>query len=229
MARVAVAALATRYLNAVSATSWSITGSREVANHRIVMSTALTILPLLLVVAAAFTIKACAAALEALPGCQDSCGGTAIRYPFGIGAGCYRPGFQIICDGGTPVLFGTTRAVPLSNLSISTAEALVMLPVAWQCYNSSDEVYDVDYGDVQFNKAGVYRISNARNQVVVVGCNSLGYTESQRSEGNDYSYAYYTGCMCFSATTPRAPWTASAPASGAAMSTSSRPASPTTT
>ncbi|KAL6650269.1 hypothetical protein ACP70R_009194 [Stipagrostis hirtigluma subsp. patula] len=129
--------------------------------------------------------------------CPDTCGGMAIQYPFGIGAGCFRKGFEIVCDGGTPVLAGATRRVPVDHLSVSTAEARVMLPVAWQCFNASDEVYASSSGDVQFNHDGVFRISNTHNQVVVVGCNSLGYTESQRSEGNDYSYAYYTGCMCF--------------------------------
>jgi hypothetical protein len=95
------------------------------------------------------------------------------------------------------LLANTARDVPLNQLSIPTAEARVMLPVAWQCYNTSDQVYAWSSGDVQFNQHGVYRISNTHNEVVVIGCNNLGYTEGQRSEGNDYSYAYYTGCMCF--------------------------------
>ncbi|XP_066380833.1 wall-associated receptor kinase 2-like [Miscanthus floridulus] len=133
-------------------------------------------------------------------GCPGSCGSISIQYPFGIGAGCFRNGFEIICDHvtGTPVLAGTTRPVPVNLLSIRTAEARVMLPVAWECFNFSNTVYASSNGDVHFNRDDVYRISNTHNQVVIIGCNTLGYTQSQRSEGNGYyPYAYYTGCMCF--------------------------------
>ncbi|CAL4906930.1 unnamed protein product [Urochloa decumbens] len=134
-------------------------------------------------------------------GCPDSCGGISIQYPFGIGSGCFRNGFEIICDhttGGTPTLAGTTQPVPVNLLSIRTAEARVMLPVAWECFKDSKTVNASSDGDVRFNSDDVYRISNAHNHLVVIGCNTLGYTQSQRSEGNGYySYAYYTGCMSF--------------------------------
>ncbi|KAF8779077.1 hypothetical protein HU200_003045 [Digitaria exilis] len=130
--------------------------------------------------------------------CPDNCGGMSIEYPFGIGAGCFRNGFEIVCDNGSrPVLAGATTPIPVSHLSITTAEARVMLPVAWECYNASDVVYAWSDGDVAFNLADVYRVSSTHNELVVVGCNTLGYIQSQRSEGNDYSYAYYTGCLSF--------------------------------
>ena len=132
--------------------------------------------------------------------CPGNCGSISIQYPFGIGTGCFRSGFEIVCDNatGTPALAGTTRPVPVSLLSIKTAEARVMLPVAWECFHSSNKVNDSSNGDVHFNSDDVYRISNTHNQLVVIGCNTLGYTQSQRSEGNGYyPYAYYTGCMSF--------------------------------
>ncbi|KAF8659792.1 hypothetical protein HU200_058257 [Digitaria exilis] len=133
-------------------------------------------------------------------GCPDHCGAMSIQYPFGIGSGCFRNGFEITCDHSTntPFLAGTTRPVPVNLLSITTAEARVMLPVAYQCFVSGETVSDSSYGDVHFNSHDVYRISNAHNQLVVLGCNTLGYTQSQHSEGNGYyPYGYYTGCMSF--------------------------------
>ncbi|CAN6347588.1 unnamed protein product [Urochloa humidicola] len=143
--------------------------------------------------------------VNTLLGCPDSCGGIAIQYPFGIGAGCFRKGFEIICDGSMnrPLLAGTTKPVPVNHLSIRTAEARVMLPVAWECFNSSDSVYAWSDGDVQFNREEVYRISNTKNQLVIIGCNTLGYIQSQRTEGSVYNGYYslqrrkYTGCMSY--------------------------------
>ncbi|CAN6328994.1 unnamed protein product [Urochloa humidicola] len=42
-------------------------------------------------------------------GCPDSCGDISIQYPFGIGVGCFRNGFEIICKqvNGTPSLAST--------------------------------------------------------------------------------------------------------------------------
>jgi len=156
----------------------------------------LTCLLLLLAASAA----AAAADVESTSGrCVDSCGGMSIQYPFGIGAGCFRKGFEIICgDGGRPVLAGTTMPIPVNHLSIRTAEARVTLPIGWECFNASDEVHAWSDGDVQFNQEDVYRISNTHNHLVVVGCNTLGYIQGQRTQGSDdYPFAYYTGCMSF--------------------------------
>ncbi|OEL26588.1 Wall-associated receptor kinase 1 [Dichanthelium oligosanthes] len=163
------------------------------------MPTALKALMLCLLLASPMASSATPDAMN-ITGCPDICGGISIQYPFGIGAGCFRHGFEIICNQttGTPVLAGTTKSsVPVNLLSITTAEARVMLPVAWACFNSSDQVYADNDGDVHFNGDEVYRISNTHNQLVVVGCNTLGYTRSQRNEGSDYLYAYYAGCMSY--------------------------------
>jgi len=166
------------------------------------MQKRLTLLPFLLLGAAAAAMASSVIAPESKStlSCPGSCGSISIQYPFGIGAGCFRNGFEIVCDNvtGTPALAGTTRPVPVNLLSIKTAEARVMLPVAWECFHSSNKVNDSSNGDVHFNSDDVYRISNTHNQLVVIGCNTLGYTQSQRSEGNGYyPYAYYTGCMSF--------------------------------
>ncbi|PAN20843.1 hypothetical protein PAHAL_3G415300 [Panicum hallii] len=165
------------------------------------MPTRLILLPfLLLAAAAAMAASRVTAESNNTSGCPDSCSGISIQYPFGIGTGCFRNGFEIVCDNvtGMPVLAGTTRPVPVDLLSIKTAEARVMLPVAWQCFSSAKTVYDSSDGDVNFNSDDVYRISNTHNQLVGIGCNTLGYTQSQRSEGNGYyPYAYYTGCLSF--------------------------------
>jgi hypothetical protein len=39
-----------------------------------------------------------AESMEAGSNSQLKCGDVDIRYPFGIGPGCFRPGFEIICD-----------------------------------------------------------------------------------------------------------------------------------
>ncbi|KAL6623585.1 hypothetical protein ACP70R_033464 [Stipagrostis hirtigluma subsp. patula] len=154
----------------------------------------------------ALLLAATAAAGESLPtvkpGCARSCGGVDIPYPFGIGTGCFRKGFEIACvnngsSGDVPVLATTSQAIRVLNLSVAPRPvARVMLPVAWQCFNSSGDFTGYFYGDVNVNPEGVYRISDAMNELYVLGCNTLAYTKGG-NRGRS-RYMYYTGCVSYS-------------------------------
>jgi hypothetical protein len=137
--------------------------------------------------------------LTVKPGCQASCGGVDIPYPFGIGAGCFRHGFEIGCDSDKPSLPGNTTwsvGIPVLSLSVMPRpEARVMLPVAFQCFNSTGDTTDFSYGMVDFNSAGVYRISNTHNELFVLGCNTQIYINS--GPPGRYRYSYYTGCVAY--------------------------------
>ncbi|CAM0958722.1 unnamed protein product [Alopecurus aequalis] len=138
-----------------------------------------------------------AAGVATASDCATSCGGVNIPYPFGIGAGCFRKGFEIECTGTGPVLAGTT--IQVEQLSVDPDESLVILPAGWQCYNASDpkNYEDFGWGETKMNKDGVYRISSTHNMLVVLGCNTMGYTASRKTEGGAYQYAIYTGCMSY--------------------------------
>lgn len=157
------------------------------------------LLPVLLMAALAATVES----LSTLnPGCQSSCGGVDVPYPFGIGtdrggAECFRPGFRIDCVNNTPFLTGTTQVIPVLQLSVMPRpEARVMLPVAWICYNTStwSEVTGEYHGVVDFNSAGVYRISNSSNELFVLGCNTIIFINSGRPS-RGYDHSYHAGCI----------------------------------
>ncbi|TVU50358.1 hypothetical protein EJB05_01727, partial [Eragrostis curvula] len=156
--------------------------------------------PVLLLAATAATGEG----LTVMPGCQGSCGGVDIPYPFGPGSGCFRNGFEISCinsgtAGGEMPVLATTNNQTIRVLNLSVApwpEARVMLPVAYQCFNSSGDRIKRFTGDVNVNPDGVYRISNASNELYVLGCNTLAYTNS--GVRGRYKYTYYTGCVAFS-------------------------------
>lgn len=131
-------------------------------------------------------------------GCPASCGGVDIPYPFGVGTGCFRPGFEIACVmRTTPVLAATDPAIQVLSLSVMPRpEARLVLPVAYQCYNKTgDATDDFSYGTVDINPAGVYRISNIYNELVVLGCNTFSYTHSGPAGRSEHMF--YTGCVAY--------------------------------
>ncbi|KAK1677854.1 hypothetical protein QYE76_038702 [Lolium multiflorum] len=129
-------------------------------------------------------------------GCNRNCGGVDIPFPFGIEAGCFLPGFQIHCnDGGAPVLADNTRNLRVLNLTVMPRpEAWVMLPIAYQCYDTTDGAIKSDESfDGNIGISPVYRMSNTRNELVVLGCNTFAYTNSG-PWGRSWS-SFYTGCV----------------------------------
>jgi hypothetical protein len=153
--------------------------------------------PVLLLAATAATVDS----LSTIPGCQGLCGGVEIPFPFGIGTSCSRKGFEIDCinngsAGEIPVLAKIDQTIQVLNLSVSPfPEARVLLPVAWQCFNSTGYVIGSYTGDVNFNPEGVYRISSTRNELFVLGCNTFVYASGVRWHSGRFRYKYYAGCV----------------------------------
>ncbi|XP_051197372.1 wall-associated receptor kinase 1 [Lolium perenne] len=135
-------------------------------------------------------------ALQPPATCQQKCGSVDMHFPFGIGDGCFLPGFEIECTtGGTPILAGNNNTLAVLNLTVMPRpEAEVMLPIAYNCYNTTDGAsLDWFYGSVGISPA--YRISNTSNELIVLGCNTFAYTNSGPGKTNLYSF--YTGCVAY--------------------------------
>ncbi|XP_037434491.1 wall-associated receptor kinase 2-like [Triticum dicoccoides] len=82
-----------------------------------------------------------------------------------------------------------------------------MLSVGWQCYDPAmpSEVIRISHGETLMNKHGVYRFSNTRNMLVVLGCNTMGTIGSAETARVVDDFSYYMGCMsfCNSSTSPQ--------------------------
>ncbi|KAK1630657.1 hypothetical protein QYE76_004972 [Lolium multiflorum] len=130
-------------------------------------------------------------------GCQTSCGGVDVPFPFGIGPGCFLPGFQIECiNGSTPMLPDDSYEIKVLNLSVMPRpEARVMLHIAFQCYDATDGSAK---DGASFRSAVIksaYRISDTRNELVVLGCTTFGFTSSGPWGRRDSSFA--SGCLAY--------------------------------
>jgi hypothetical protein len=71
----------------------------------------------------------------------------------------------------------------------------VLLPVAWQCFNSNGTRTGGYYGTVDFNNHSVYRISDTRNELYVLGCNTLIYVKGGKNDVGRFNYKLYSGCV----------------------------------
>jgi hypothetical protein len=68
--------------------------------------------------------------------CPSSCGGINISYPFGIGAGCFRQGFELTCNQTTqpPKLFLGNSTTKVTNI---LGKGVLVLPIMF--FNSTLE------------------------------------------------------------------------------------------
>ncbi|CAM0949006.1 unnamed protein product [Alopecurus aequalis] len=129
-----------------------------------------------------------------------SCGGVDIPYPFGIGNGNYRQGFEVVCEAGKPVLPSDTAggSFRIGNFSTQTDEAQVWLPIEWACYNEAGEINAYNATHLTLNESSAFRFSNTKNDLFVLGCFTLGVLRSKLN-GDKTMYTQYTGCLAFCA------------------------------
>ncbi|CAL4985372.1 unnamed protein product [Urochloa decumbens] len=103
-----------------------------------------------------------------LPNCRTSCGGVRVPYPFGISPGCYRPGFNLICNTSysPPLLFlDSNNAFRVVDIFIQDTTVRVTSKPFYT--NSIYKICDNESFSYQFEGIGEPYILSTRNEFVL--------------------------------------------------------------
>ncbi|XP_064994058.1 wall-associated receptor kinase 3-like isoform X2 [Musa acuminata AAA Group] len=118
------------------------------------------------------------------PNCPKSCGNISFEYPFGIGSGCFRPGFNLTCmshstDPPTRSLFLGDGTVEVIDIDMDDGIVYVKTPIVTMDVDKeyfSDTLIDLRNFPFSFNLAAnltdSYSVSLAYNEILVAGCSA---------------------------------------------------------
>ncbi|CAL9766823.1 unnamed protein product, partial [Musa acuminata subsp. burmannicoides] len=118
------------------------------------------------------------------PNCPKSCGNISFEYPFGIGSGCFRPGFNLTCmshstDPPTRSLFLGDGTVEVIDIDMDDGIVYVKTPIVTMDVDKeyfSDTLIDLRNFPFSFNLAAnltdSYSVSLAYNDIFVAGCSA---------------------------------------------------------
>uniref|UniRef100_A0A0D9W3Y1 Protein kinase domain-containing protein n=1 Tax=Leersia perrieri TaxID=77586 RepID=A0A0D9W3Y1_9ORYZ len=129
------------------------------------------ILSVLLWFGAAMTLAGSAAMAA---GCERSCGGIDIPYPFGLEPACALPGFNLTCNTTTGVGKPYFYDVELLNISLIEGRVRMRIGIANYCYNDTSRGMSGWYRGLDLIGTP-YRLSDTGNKFTAIGCRTLAY------------------------------------------------------
>ncbi|CAH1427586.1 unnamed protein product [Lactuca virosa] len=128
----------------------------------------------------------------AKPGCQTQCGNLTVKYPFGIGDGCFLDeSFQLTCNDtkDPPKLFIGSENIQIYN--ISDSELRISNSIAFKCYNKSGVS---EYFSGWYDFEGSPFTFSQKNKLNVVGCDDIAWFKGRP---NGSSVEFTSGCSGF--------------------------------
>ncbi|CAL5050760.1 unnamed protein product [Urochloa decumbens] len=130
----------------------------------------------------------------AKPGCPDRCGNLSIPYPFGIGEGCFRKGFNVTCDETEQAAYlGTEKTFKVFDINLSQGEARVQKYIAFSCNKENDDTGLPEYYQgSSFRYGHSFTISNTKNKFTAIGCATIAIIQGK----NEHAYTSACGSFC---------------------------------
>lgn len=127
------------------------------------------------------TMLLLASANVASRNCTSRCGSVRIPYPFGVGAGCHREGFELTCNetSDPPRLFLDNAGVQVLGISVKNGTLLIDGGVVSLTGNVTDEV-DAAW-EVPLNGT-LYAVSAGVNRAAVLGCGFMSLLVGESEE-----------------------------------------------
>ncbi|EEE61813.1 hypothetical protein OsJ_16434 [Oryza sativa Japonica Group] len=117
------------------------------------------------------------AAPVALPGCPETCGNVTVPYPFGIGHGCFRDGFELACDethpAAPPKLRFARNGVEVIDISLPSGTVRVATRMLGTDSSSSLPRQLNGSWPAGLPANGSLAVSTRHNRFVAMGCNLL--------------------------------------------------------
>ncbi|CAD6218702.1 unnamed protein product [Miscanthus lutarioriparius] len=118
------------------------------------------------------------------PGCATRCGDIDVPYPFGLDPQCaIHDGFQLNCTtvGRTTKLFYFN--VEVTKISVQDGKAWLKTWISRQCYNQTTNDMFVENAWINATDTP-YVLSADDNKIIVLGCNSMAYMQSDSAIRN---------------------------------------------
>ncbi|VAI00248.1 unnamed protein product [Triticum turgidum subsp. durum] len=163
-----------------------------------------------------------------LPGCPEACGSIAIPYPFGIGLGCSRLGFNLTCDEtqDPPTLFmGDSVEVDAISLADGTVRVRTLIMDGSFSVNLT-ALAAAGVGKPSLNSSGLWSggltgtgvqqlaVSTRHNVFVAIGCHFIAHlvgdsdtaTTGRGSNGVPHPMYYVSACAVLCETDDHSSW-----------------------
>ncbi|CAL4950088.1 unnamed protein product [Urochloa decumbens] len=124
--------------------------------------------------------------------CPKSCGGANISYPYGIGRGCFRPGFEVTCNRSTrpPKLFlsNDTTTEIVQQYPWGAVDASIVFNIAIRPDGAPGTTYNISW---EAPGRSLY-FYGEESYMVIVGCGIEAYMFAATDPGNMLAFCAST-------------------------------------